>query len=87
MPKRIVPLSDLQISRAKTQKKDQKLFDGGGLFLLVSKSGGKLWRFKYRYQGKEKVLALGAYPEISLSDARRRREDARKLVAGWTPAR
>ena len=49
--------------------------------LLVTPSGGKLWRFKYRYDGKQKLLALGAYPEVSLADARHKREDARKLLA------
>ncbi len=81
MPKRILPLTDLQVSKAKPQGKQVTLFDGGGLFLLVTPTGGKLWRFKYRYQGKEKLISLGTYPEISLSDARQRREEARKLVA------
>jgi integrase len=64
-----------------------KLFDGGGLFLLVTPTGGKLWRFKYRFDGKEKTLYLGTYPEISLADARQRRLDARKLLAnGIDPA-
>ncbi len=57
------------------------LFDGGGLYLLVTPSGHKLWRFKYRYDGKSKTMAFGTYPEISLSHARQRREDARRLLA------
>lgn len=81
MPKRIVPLSDLQVSRAKAQDKEIKLFDGGGLYLLLTPSGGKLWRFKYRFGGKEKLLTFGTYPQISLADARHRREDAKKLLA------
>lgn len=81
MPKRIVPLTDMKVQKAKPQEKPVTLFDGGGLFLLVTPSGGKLWRFKYRYDGKQKLLALGAYPEVSLADARHRREDARKLLA------
>jgi integrase len=81
MPKRIVPLTDLQINKAKAQEKPVTMFDGAGLFLLVTPTGGKLWRFKYRFEGKEKLLALGTYPEISLTDARNRREDARKLLA------
>lgn len=91
MPKQITPLSDLQVSKAKPQAKETKLFDGGGLFLLVSpqKVGSdgkplpvsKLWRFKYRFGGKEKLLSFGSYPQVSLSDARQRREDARKLLA------
>lgn len=87
MPKRIVPLSELQIRNAKSQNKQFTLFDGGGLYLLVTPSGGKLWRLKYSLFGKEKLLALGTYPEISLADARQRREDARKQVAnGINPA-
>ncbi|MDO3376557.1 tyrosine-type recombinase/integrase [Geoalkalibacter halelectricus] len=81
MPKRIASLTDLQISRAKPQEKQKALFDGGGLFLLVTPAGGKLWRFKYRFSGKEKILAFGAYPEISLGEARQRREEARKHLA------
>ena len=81
MPKRIVPLSEIQVRNAKPQDKQTAMFDGGGLFLLITPSGGKLWRFKYRFGGKEKLLAFGAYPEISLVDARQRRENARKLLA------
>jgi len=81
MPKRIIPLTDLKVQKAKPKDKPFSLFDGGGLYLLVTPSGGKLWRFKYRYNGKEVKLAFGAYPEISLSGARQRREDARKLLA------
>ena len=81
MPKRIIPLSDMKIQKAKSKDKAVTLFDGGGLFLLVTPSGGKLWRFKYRYDGKQKLLAFGSYPEISLFDARRRRDDARRLLA------
>ncbi|MGA3281604.1 MAG: integrase arm-type DNA-binding domain-containing protein [Smithella sp.] len=81
MPKRIVPLSDMKVQKAKSKDKNVTLFDGGGLFLLVTPSGGKLWRFKYRYNGKEKLLAFGSYPEISLFDARRSRDDARRLLA------
>jgi integrase len=81
MPKRIIPLTDMKVQKAKPQDKPFTLFDGGGLFLLVTPSGGKLWRFKYRYDGKQKLLALGAYPEVSLADARHKREDARKLLA------
>jgi len=81
MPKRITPLSDTKVRNTKPQAKEVKLFDGGGLFLLVVPTGGKLWRFKYRFAGKEKKLTFGTYPEISLADARQRREDARKLLA------
>jgi integrase len=81
MPKRIAPLSDTKIRAAKPTGKQVTMFDGGGLYLLVTPSGGKLWRFKYRFEGKEKLLSLGTYPEISLSDARQRREDAKRLLA------
>lgn len=81
MPKRIASLTDLQISRVKPQEKQKALFDGGGLYLLVTPAGGKLWRFKYRFLGQEKILAFGAYPEISLGEARQRRDEARKHLA------
>ena len=80
MPKRIMPLPDVKVRNAKPKEKDYKLTDGGGLYLLVSSTGGKLWRFKYTYGGKEKLLALGAYPIVGLSDARQRRDDAKKLL-------
>lgn len=81
MPKRIAPLTDLQVRTAKAPKKAAKLYDGGGLFLSITPSGGKLWRFKYRFGGLEKKLSFGAYPAVSLSDARQRRENARQLLA------
>lgn len=74
-------LTDVKIRNAKAPNKQVKLFDGGGLFLLVVPAGGKLWRLKYRYEGKEKLLALGTYPEISLADARQRRDEARQQIA------
>jgi integrase len=80
MPKKIIPLSDVKVRNAKPKDRDYKIADGGGLYLLVSSSGGKLWRFKYIYGGKEKLLALGTYPVIGLSDARYRRDDAKRLL-------
>lgn len=74
-------LSDVKIRNCKPPEKQIKLFDADGLFLLVTPQGGKYFRFKYRFDGKEKLLALGTYPEISLSDARMRRDEARKKVA------
>ncbi|RQS94621.1 MULTISPECIES: integrase arm-type DNA-binding domain-containing protein [Burkholderia] len=74
-------LTDILIRNAKPSDKPQKLFDGGGLFLYVTPSGGKLWRLKYRFGAKEKLLALGAYPAVSLKDARERRDDARRQLA------
>jgi integrase len=74
-------LTDIQVKSAKPKEKDYKLSDGGGLYLLVATTGGKRWRLKYRFHGKEKLLALGIYPDISLSEARNRRHEARNLVA------
>ena len=81
MPIRIPPISDARVSNAKPTNKEYKISDGGGLHLLVTPSGGKLWRFQYRFDNKQKVLALGRYPEISLSNARQLREEARILLA------
>jgi len=81
MPKRTMPLTDLQINKAKPREKNYKLFDGGGLFLIITPTGGKWWRFQYRYNGKGKQLSFGTYPEISLSRARKYREEARTQVA------
>ena len=76
-----MPPSDTAIRNAKPAAKPYRLFDGGGLYLEVSPSGGKLWRLKYRFGGKEKRLELGKYPEMSLKDARDRWDEARKLLA------
>ncbi|GAA5263620.1 hypothetical protein ACOSOMT5_P0040 [Acidiphilium sp. MT5] len=81
-------LTDVAIRHAKPGEKAVKLADGGGMFLLVTPAGGKLWRLKYRIDGREKLLAMGAYPEIGLGEARRRREEARELIAlGKDPSR
>ena len=74
-------LSNTAIINAKATEKAYKLYDIDGLFLQVTPNGGKWWRLKYRFDGKEKLLSLGTYPEISLSQARQRRDDARKLLA------
>ena len=76
-----MPLTDVVIRNAKPNKKPTKLFDGAGLYLEVAPSGGKWWRFKYRFAGKEKRLSLGVYPEVSLKEARKRLEKNRKLFA------
>lgn len=81
MPRKTLPLSDLQIRQAKPKEKPYKLFDGGGLFLEVSTSGGKLWRFKYRFGGLEKKLSLGAFPAVSLADARQKRDNVKIMMA------
>ena len=74
-------LTATAISKAKAKAKPYKLTDGGGLFVLVQPNGAKYWRLKYRFGGKEKLLALGVYPDVTLSAARVRRDDARKLLA------
>jgi integrase len=73
-------LSDTAIRSAKGKSAAYKLFDDGGLHILVSPSGSKLWRLKYRFDGKEKQLAIGSYPATSLKDARKQRDEARELL-------
>lgn len=80
-------LTAVAIRNAKPRDKDYKLGDSGGLYLFVSKSGHRSWRLKYRYGGKEKRLIFGAFPEVSLAEARERRDDARRsLREGKDPA-
>ncbi len=78
-------LTNTAVKNAKPKDKNgkpgnNKLFDGGGVFLLVTPSGVKYWRMKYRFAGKEKLLAIGVYPEISLKQAREKREEAKQLL-------
>ncbi|NDF11526.1 MAG: DUF4102 domain-containing protein [Proteobacteria bacterium] len=75
-----MPLTEIKIKTAKTKDKPYKLSDGEGMFLLVHPNGSKYWRMKYRVLGKEKLLALGIYPEVSLKVARDRCSDAKKLL-------
>ena len=77
-----MPLTDVAIRRAQPSKKSRKMFDGRGLYLEVSPRGGKWWRLKYRFEGKDKRISLGVYPDVSLKEARQRCEDARRLLAG-----
>jgi integrase len=80
-------LSDASIRSAKPRAAQFKMHDDGGLFLIVRPSGGKLWRLKYRHLGKEQQLSIGLFPEVSLKEARKRRDDARKMIAdGISPA-
>jgi hypothetical protein len=74
-------LSDTKIRGAKPDEKPCKLTDEKGMHLLVMPSGSKLWRLAYRFGGKQKLISLGAYPEVSLADARERRDEAKKLLA------
>lgn len=76
-----MPLTDTAIRAIKPTSKTAKFFDGGGLYLEVAPSGGKWWRLKYRFQGKEKRISLGTYPTIGLKEARERREDTKKILA------
>ena len=81
MPKLITPLKDTTIKTAKPKEKKYKLADGGGLYLLVMPNGGKLWRMDYRINGKRKELSFKTYPEVSLAEARKKRDTAREQVA------
>lgn len=79
-----MPLTDTTVRNAKPGEKIARLFDGAGLYLELSPSGGKWWRLKYRFDGKEKRLSLGTYPDVSLKEARDRRDQARKQLAAGT---
>ena len=78
-----IRLTALQVKNVKPADKTHRLFDGGGLYLEVSPRGGKWWRLKYRYAGKEKRISLGVYPGVTLKEARDRRYQARKLLDGF----
>lgn len=81
-------LVDTTLRGLKPQDKPKKYSDGGGLFLLVNPNGSKLWRLAYRFDGKQKTLAFGAYPTVSLADARALRDRAKKALAdGIDPAK
>jgi integrase len=77
----VMALADITVKAAKPKEKDYKLADGDGMYLLVAASGGKRWRLKYRFGGKEKLLALGTYPDVSLAEARNKRHEARNQLA------
>lgn len=76
-----MPLTDLEIRRSKPREKPYTLNDGSGLSLLIEPNGSKGWRFRYRFDGKPKMLSLGTYPLVSLTDARQKRDEAKKLLA------
>jgi integrase len=76
-----MPLKDITVRNAKARPRPRKLSDGGGLHILIQPTGSKLWRLAYRFAGKQKTLALGAYPTVSLEEARRHRDEAKKLLA------
>ena len=73
-------LTELGVRKAKPSSKPKKLSDGGGLFLLLHPSGSKYWRMKYRFMGKEKLLAIGVWPEVSLTEARKKRNEAKLIL-------
>ncbi|TLP36936.1 tyrosine-type recombinase/integrase [Arcobacter arenosus] len=81
MARKTIPLTNTEIKAAKAKEKDYKLFDGEGLFLLIAKTGGKRWRLKYRFNNKEKVIALGTYPTISLKEARTKKDEYKNMIA------
>jgi integrase len=76
-----MPLTDTAIRNTKPTAKPTKMSDSGGLYLLLNPNGSRWWRLDYRFMGKRKTLSMGVYPEVSLKDARTRRDDARKLLA------
>jgi integrase len=76
-----MPLKDITVRNAKASPRPRKLSDGGGLHVVIQPTGSKLWRLAYRFAGKQKTLALGAYPTVSLEEARRHRHEAKKLLA------
>ena len=83
----VMPLTDTAIRNTKSREKPFKLADGGGLYLLVNPNGSRYWRMDYQFEGKRKLLAVGVYPAVGLSAARKRRDEAReKLAAGLDPS-
>ena len=80
----LVTLSDTKVRNAKSGPEAYKMADGHGLFLLVQTTGGKLWRWKYRFDGKEKLMSFGPYPDITLAQARELHAAARHLLASGT---
>ena len=80
-----ITLTDTVLRTSKPLDKPFKLYDEAGLFIQVIPSGGEWWRFKYRFDGKEKLLSFGTFPDVTLLSARQRRDLARKLLASDTP--
>ncbi|MGZ0073848.1 Arm DNA-binding domain-containing protein [Sphingobium limneticum] len=76
-----MPLKELEVRYATKRSKDYKLADGQGLYLLVRPTGSRLWRMKYRFDGEEKLLSFGRYPEVTLAQARLRRAEAKLALA------
>ena len=80
-------LTDTEIKRSKAAEKAYSLGDGGGLYLWVKPTGGKLWRWSYRFEGKEKLMSLGKYPDVSLAQARERHSEKRRRPPKRPPSR
>ncbi|HIE0647261.1 TPA: tyrosine-type recombinase/integrase [Serratia marcescens] len=80
-------LIDIKVRSAKPREKEYTLVDGDGMFLLIHPNGSKYWRFRFRFSGKQHLMAFGVYPETSLADARQKREEARRLVAAGVDPR
>lgn len=76
-----MPLTNIQAKQAKPKEKSYKLSDSGGIYLEVTTKGHRYWRLKYRFNGKEKRLAIGVYPSVSLKDARNARDATKELLA------
>src|SRR5258708_11769464 len=76
-----MPLTDIRVRSTKPHEKPIKVSDGAGLHLLIQPSGSKLWRLAYRFDGKQKTLALGIYPTVTLKQARERRDAAKRMLA------
>ena len=75
-----MPLTNLKVDKAKPKEKQYKLADQRGMYLLIHPKGGKWWRLDYRFQGKRKTLSLGTVPDVSLKEARRKRDEARLIL-------
>jgi hypothetical protein len=76
-----MPLTDTQVRSARAGEKDLRLADGRGLYLLITAKGQRWWRLRYTFDGREKMISLGIYPDVPLKEARQRREESRALIA------
>lgn len=81
MSKLTKPLTDKDINNALSKEKEYKLFDGGGLYITIAPKGGKWWRIKYNFEGRENRLSLGVYPAVSIVEARKRKEHIKAQIS------